>query len=689
VDAFTFDDLAQMNYGQPRKPFFAIDLANEQEVHNWLKEELNYLHNENINRLEKIKNNYLRYKGIQYMNQVYQPRDVPETRKKYMPQMVLPFIADAVDEKTARLLEVKPNVVVMPVHDEQKDKTDAKIAKRFLSHIDYVQKIDSKMHKFVRNSKLAGESYLWVRWNPDLGDAIKLKPVQDSDTGRPQQETVFNGDVEIKHMTPHWTFYEKAAKFEDVNYVFFIELDYTEGMKRDYPQVKDKIRQDGDTMVMDYNTMEEKYLRGTTRKITFYHKRTKYMPQGYECVFTMDAVLKSGPLSYAHGKLPMVRLIDVENDEELYGEPHIEKVRSISSQINNMLNAAVKMTMLAGWAKWFVEAGSIDEQQLNNDVSVVKVKAGTSKPVLAQANPVGAGHFDFMEKLSEMFYSFSKSNSVVRGEPPTGVTAFVALQYVSESESRRMNTDVANLNSAVRDIYDMILQTAGQFYQPNDERTMMILGKDGRWDQLPLDPTTLAKPYSVMIQNASGLSDSKAIRTQQIVDLNQEFPGMFQQQQVAEMLDLGQGDKFLDTASAAARSAEQENEQMQDGNGVIQPAEWEEHITHWRIHVASMQSMGFKMKAGPKIINDMADHIRATEMLMMDMAMKNPGYFQLIAMQLPQFPIFMAMPPMPPPPPPEQGNVPHGTAPQKKEQPKNINAPGPKAPGAAPPPNVV
>jgi hypothetical protein len=513
MDNISFEDLENAGNAQKGKAFFAINLNSEEEVHNWLKEELLFLNNDSTNRLEKIKNNYLRYKGIQYMNQVYQPRDTPETRKKYMPQMVLPFIADSVDEKTARLLEVKQTVVVMPTHDEAQDKVDAKIAKRFLDHVEYTQKIDHKLQKLVKNSKIAGESYLWVRWNPDLGEPINLKPVMAND-GEQVTELVYNGDVEVKHMTPHWVRYENAQCWESVNYCFLVELEYAEAMKRDYPNKKDKIREDGETMVMDYNSMEEKSLRGMARKITFYHKRTKYMPQGYEAVFTMDALLKSGPLSYQHGALPIIRLIDIENDEELHGESHIEKIRAIASQINNSVNSVVKMMMLAGWAKWFVEAGSIDEQQLNNDVSIVKVKAGSSKPVLAQANPVGPGTFEFIDKLKGWFYDFAKSNSVVRGEPPAGVTAFVALQYVSESESRRMNTDVANLNNCIRDIYDMVLKVAGQFYQSDDERTMLIMGKDNKWEQMPLDPSTLTKPYSIMIQNASGLSESKALRTQ-------------------------------------------------------------------------------------------------------------------------------------------------------------------------------
>lgn len=632
--------------------------------------------------MQKIKNNYLRYKGYQYLNSVYYPRDVLETQRKYTPQMVLPLISDAVDEKTARLMEFKPTIVIVPVHDEQKDKVDAKIAKRFLDHIDYVQKLDSKFTSIVKNSKITGESFAWIRWNPDLGEIMgevdilnKAKAVNNNENKHPT-EAIRQGDIEIVKKTSHWVMYERAESWSKVNYCFVIELDYVDALKLDYPEKADSIREDSDAKIFDFDKMEDLHLAGMTKKIHFYHKKTKYMPQGFEACFTSTCLLKTGPLSYAHGDLPIERLADIENDEELCGQSFIDKVKSVAAQINNSLNSVVKMMMLAGYAKWFVEGGSVDDQSLNNDISIVKIKPGSKPPVLAQANPVGQGHFQFIEKLQEWFYQFSKSNSVIRGEPPAGVTAFVAMQYLSESESRRMNTEVQQLNQFIRNVYDKALRTAAQFYRPDEERSLMIMGKDTRWETMPLDVSTLTKPYAIMIQNSSGLSDSKAVRTQQLIDLNAAFPNQLPKEQILEMTGLGQGEKFYDIGAAAARAAEGENEQIQDGRGQVEPISYEDHVVHWRIHVQSIQSMGFKEKASLEIQRDMANHIMAHEMFMMDHALKNP-IFQQVLMTLPTFPIFAELPPLPPMLPPMPGPV-------EPEGPMATPAPGPTPDQVAP-----
>lgn len=658
----SFDELDSAGSQSDKKPFFALDLSNEDTVLNWLKEEMRAIKTMNETRMQKVRNNYLRYKGYQYLNSVYYPRDVLETQRKYTPQMVLPLISDAVDEKVARLMEFKPNVVVIPVHDEAQDKTDAKVAKRFIDHVDYVQKLDDKFRQTLTSSKIAGEAFAWIRWNPDLGEPLKevsvLNKATASNENKNPTELIRQGDIEVVKKAVEYVLYQRAESWEKVDYCFIIELDYVEALKLDYPDKADKIREDSDMRVFNYDKFDEETLSGMCRKVYFYHKKTKYLPQGYEAIFTSSALLKSGPLSYQHGELPIERLVDIQNGLELPGQSFIDKVKTIASQINNSLNSVVKMMMLAGYVKWFVESGSVDDQALNNDISIVKIKPGSKPPVLAQANPVGANQWQFIEKLQEWFYQFAKSNSVVRGEPPPGVTAYVALQYLSESESRRINTEVQQFNQFVRGVYEKALKVAGQYYKPDEERTMMIMGKDNRWETFPLDVRTLTKPYAIMIQNTSGLSDSKAARTQQLIDLNAAFPGTLPQEQVLEMVGLGQGEKFIDIGSAAAKAAEAENEMIMDGQGQVEPMEGEDHLTHYRIHVQAIQPLGFKQKAPPEIQEQMKLHIAATEYMLLDKAVQNPALAQALA-ALPYFPMFAELPPVPPTPPmmPPEGQV--------------------------------
>ena len=132
-----FEDLDNdQSYQVNDKPFFAIDHNDDQVLMDWFTGTMSKLKELNETRLQKAKNNYARYKGIQYREQVYQPRVLPEKRVRYMPQMVVPLVSDVIDEKVARLHEYKAGVQVIPQDDETQDKADVKIAKRFIKHVD-------------------------------------------------------------------------------------------------------------------------------------------------------------------------------------------------------------------------------------------------------------------------------------------------------------------------------------------------------------------------------------------------------------------------------------------------------------------------------------------------------------------------------------------------------------------------
>lgn len=645
MDNITFEDLEASGYNQNDKAFFELDLNNDSDVLAWMMTELGRLKNESWQKLEIVKNNYLRFKGIQYQAQVYTPRDVLETQKSYNPQIVVPFVRDAVEEKVSRLMEYKPSVFPMPTHDETKDKNDATVAKKFMQHIDYTKDTEKLFRKFVRNSRIGGESYLWITWNPDLGEPLKAYDVLGRETGEEIPADIMamlkdkqrQGDVQIKNKTQFFV-WRPNCEWVDTDYIFVEEWVDVAKLKKEYPEKAGDIQAESKEPLFDFNTMVEKQNNRQCKKKYFYHRHTKFLPEGYEACFVSGAILKKGKLSYDHGELPVVLLQDQENPDEHVGTSFIENIRALSSAMNNMINMTVKNLMLAGNAKWFVQNGSIDEQQLNNDIGIVRVKSGAADPKLLQANPVSNQLGEWLQVFKDMFYQMAKSNSISRGDLPEGVTANVALQFISESENKRSVSEVKQVHEAIRKAYDLILKTCGQYYKPTDQRTMQIMGKDGQFALENYDVSAIAKPYNLILQSASGLPESKALRTQFIIDMSNARPGMLPDEQVVEMLGFGQTEKFMDISTAAARAAEDENELMMAGQ-MIEPAQHEDHITHWRIHTMAIQQVGFKLKTDPIVQQIYQQHIMATEMLMGEQAKFSPQYLGLLA-QLPQWPMY-------------------------------------------------
>ena len=240
---------------------------------------------------------------------------------------------------------------------------------------------------------------------------------------------------------------------------------------------------------------------------------------------------------------------------------------------------------------------------------------------------------------------------VSRGEPPPGIKAGVALQFLAEQENERYNELVLKWNDFIRGVAQMTLSVAGDYYDESDERMVRILGKNNAYMTEFFKASYLDKDYDVRIQNSSALPKSVAARTQTLLDLNERFPNQFGAEQVIDMLDLAQNDKFVDGATVSVRSAEAENEKLAEANRqeeqVLSPEEWEDHVIHWKIHTRQILEYAFKYQTPEDVQQRFKDHVAAHEMFMMEKAKINPLFAQEVQ-SLKNFPMFFqAPPPMP------------------------------------------
>ena len=72
--------------------------------------------------------------------------------------------------------------------------------------------------------------------------------------------------------------------------------------------------------------------------------------------------------------------------------------------------------------------------------------------MLGQANPTPPELFKFRGELKEEFQQISGVFGVSRGEPPPGIKAGVALQFLNEQEQERFNEHILKWNDFIRRI---------------------------------------------------------------------------------------------------------------------------------------------------------------------------------------------------------------------------------------------
>lgn len=724
-DAFDAND-SQGTYNRPSQPIWKFNLNDEgqkKQIHQWLVAEKNYLEERSIERFENIKRNMARYKGIQYLSQElpnrYTERD--QNMVKATQKVVINLIKDYTNMKVSRLIKYRPGVAILPTNDEFEDKVGSKLCKYLLDNIWYQERFDGEyILNFVRTVHVMGEACCHVMWDAEAGgthpeyeqyrEAVNggQKVVLKDAMGKEQKDASGNpiyvereikvGDVVYKTWLPLDYLFEEKDHWSKVDYVFHKEVMNLDDAKLKYGE-QDALIADNTSQVYDYQRMIDRTLKNEVILWHFYHRDTKGIPGGRYICFTQRGIVRNKATNYKDRELPVTRLTDADYPGELYAHSFIDDIRGTVGAYNNLTNMTLRNALLVSHPKWVFPAGSVRKESLGNDITLVEFK-GPQPPQLVVAQSTPSDVFNFRAQLKEETMQNAAISSIARGEPPPGIKAGVALQFLSEQEQERQNEMVMKFNEWILQTAIKTLMRASENYDSSDKRMLRILGKNNKWMSTFFDVKYLTKRYDIRLQNASSLPQSKAARMQTLLDLYEKFPGQITPEQVLDMLDFAQDEKFMNMQTRSVRSAEAENEQILEGveeAPINDPQEYEDHITHWKIHVGAMREWNFKNQMLPQHQQAMKDHVLATEMLMVQKMQQSPTFMQQV-MALDGFPLlYVPEIPMPgsmdeqtqmaaaqaPPPeamPPEQGIGPGyaiaATEPQMPiEIPGDLNAP--------------
>ena len=253
-------------------------------------------------------------------------------------------------------------------------------------------------------------------------------------------------------------------------------------------------------------------------------------------------------------------------------------------------------------------------------------------------NKILQKHTD-LEILYEMNWGKYMVSKVSRGQPPKGVTAAVALQFLNEQEQERNHSAVIKHNDMIKDLAKMTIAVCGDYYDPDDGRMLRIVGKNNKYSIRHFDSAHLSKNYDVRLELGSSLPESKAGKVQRIVEVMQMKPDLLSNERWIDLLDLGHSDKMNSLITVSVRAAESENEDILAGRFVGDPEDFEDHIAHWKVHTKAIQERSFKEECPPEYREELLEHIAVHEFLMIEKAKQSPLFEAKLA-ELPLFPIF-------------------------------------------------
>jgi len=664
-----FDDYQIFTDDNEPKPLWAIKFMNddgsvdEKKLLEWMQEDFDHKRKVAEPRVRTYRECISLYKGVQYKSQETRAQDYRRDagdRSLRAPKIVVNHCYEMVETKVSKRARIKPAIQVLPWNDEYHDKINAELVKEVLDAKSEEENFNDLMTKMERGALTCGEYYLSIMWNKDKGDVHPLykkyvgegieipllqengEPVRDDDGNIVTiKEVVKIGDIEYRLLTPEMVLPQEAKQFSESQHITICEYIHVDEAKRRYPLKADAIRESKE-FLYDHQTMEEKRKKDYVLLRHFYHKPCKYLDKGIYIVACDDAILEITDYPYKHGQFPVLRLTDIEVPDEMWGRSFLMNIRQLQRHFNHLMSMQSRNAAILAHPKWVMPKGACSISSLENDITVLEYQ-GPVAPRIEAFNTSNQEGYLQMDRIERMIEKQSFVTGLTRGEVPPGMEAAVALQFLYENENERDNTGIQKRYRFIRDMYKMTLALMGQFYKAEDGRMIRILGQDNTYMLKSFEKADFTKAYDVVIQNASDLPDTKSGKIQSIVSLNAatQADPIFKTPQIIDMLALGNDKGFKDQATIAVKTAEYENQSILSGEMTDEPKDWEDHLTHYDIHVKALQSTEIK-GAPPEIIQALCDHIQITEMLMWKRAKINPLFAQKLNM-IDCFPIFFTL----------------------------------------------
>jgi hypothetical protein len=682
-------------------PFWTVDLEDDKETLKWLTENYDGLINQAETRTHTQQRNLAAYRGVQMAAQDIRTREVL-TRSNVQPTKnptpINNVLFDVIEQHVSRVTKFRPNIATVPANNEHRDKMVSKIVDDIIHAIWYREDIDEISQNMTRTARIMAESYLMITFDKDKGkehpsskkvglDADgnrKRVPLTDesgktinSIDGKPLfiDKPVRIGDICYDVILPWDIFLQRQSKYKDVEWAFYRKVRDVEDIRADYPDKANQIKSNKQGTYFDIDLLTERHIGNQVEEMHLWHRSTTNLHGGRHIVFTRDCVLVNEDNPYDHKDLPWIRRIDVPSPGKLNGSSTTEVVRPLQNLMNNLIGMIIRNQSLMAHPKWMVPRGSVKFESLGNDATVVSYQ-GPVKPELTKASPTPAEVFNFTEYIEQKIGQLGGVHAVSRGDPPPGIKAGVALQFLDEQENERANTSISQHNQMLRQIALMTASVAGQYFDDSDERLKDLLGPQKAANIDFFKAADLSTIFDIRMETSSALPRQKAARLQSVLDLREAFPGRVTEDQALNMLEFGTPDKFFDIATKALQVAEGENEAILQEKKTEPPEIWEDQVVHYRTHMMVLNDRAYK-DAPPKVFKNLKDHIMGHEFLIIESAKKDPRIVAVIQAEFPQFPIFYDgfIPPQVPPanlgagaPPPQGGPPPQEEAPAPAQQ---------------------
>lgn len=659
VESFDdFNSTEQMGGAHDLRPFQFREHKDKKGTLDWL--------NENFEaKMQRAQSRFIVYRRYQaYYKNVHwrhfdakdSHRDIEFTQRK--PRHAVNFVFDQLEDRVAQMDRLGNTVACIPANQsEQSDLNNAKACKILLNgkaeELD-MEKVDSDGD---RVKFLFGHSFTFNIWNPDIGpldpayekakksgNKIPKLNKEGKPTGKFITKDIHIGDMDIEVLGPDRVLVEmEKKKWKDVNELDRIDYVNKWRLKEDFPKVADEITETNSSKYFEFNMDDLATESDLVLVKTFFHKPTKYLPEGAEIKYTDDVILEWNEFPYDDGELPCVPDTDIDIHEQFYGRSFIQNIEQMQRFYNNVQSAQARNEGVASAPKWVMPKGSAKVSSFSNELIIMEYQ-GAQAPQLITPRSTNPQSFEIQDRLESKIKRLSRTSDVARGELPPGVTATSAIRLLEEQSIEMIAPTENKRKRRILSTRRMMLSRMQQFYKKDDKRMIRLLGKNNDYLIKSFERADFSTIHDVTLENTSSLSNTKSGKISDIIDLNMstQTDPIFRREDIVQMLNMGLDEAFVDGATVAVTAAQTVVEEMLYGNKVPEPQKSDNFMVYYTIMDRAMQSFAFRQKVSQKIKDVFEVYMTVLEGMMEQRAKVNAKFAQQLS-TLDNYPMYFKL----------------------------------------------
>lgn len=464
-------------------------------------------------------------------------------------------------------------------------------------------RMDAKRERLVEEAGMAGASFTKTTWRSDKGEAKGRNP----DSGEPYYE----GDIDIEIVSAQNVLYDfSVVDFDDLDWVLVRTKKNKWDLISQHPNLRDEILR---VPAIDHEASNESTFFGLSQTYEdsiyvyeFYHKDSPAVSGGrFAAYASPDCIFTDGENPY--GFIPLEPMIPEKILYTGLGYPFFSNLLPLQEILDATISIIATNQQAFGVQSILVPKNADISV---NDMGPLKflnytpqnaAGGGEPKPLQLTATPPEV--FKFMDVLMRHMNEISLVSSVLRGQPPQGVTAASAIATLSANSlqtldgfSKTLSICLENTMSKVLKIYQKFAETPRLVEMLGPRKTYVI--KEFTGDDLAAISRVrmvISNPLAATPGGRREIAES-LLKTGMIKKPEQYFT----------VLETGNLDVIYDDQVDEMMCIESENDMLREGQKPI-AVMIDDHAAHIMSHKSVLNDPMVRYQSG--MVQSTLDHI--------------------------------------------------------------------------------